>query len=135
MFALMLRALEIPREHWSRFLRTFNRLVADQMIRLEVVGRQLGDQEMTERLPFHGIDYDSKGSERGSLTVSVGGSEGELSHRVIGPKRLYLGDRDGRIEWLAIEEAGEVGDVRTLIHFEPLPELEAEYLGEERSPV
>lgn len=124
----MLRALEIPRERWQSFLELFNRLLGERPIRIEVVGRPIGDQEMAELLPFMGIEYDEKGSERGTLTVSVGSSRGELSHRVVGPTHLYLAeDETGQIEWLAIEETGEAGDLKTLIHFERVPELESTY--------
>lgn len=123
-----MRSLEIPRERWSAFVRTFNRVLGERPVRVEVVGRPLGDQEMAQTLPFHGIDYDSKGSERGTLTITVGGESGEVVHRIIGPTRLYLGQTDGgEIEWLAVEETGEAGDVKTLVHFEHLPELEAHF--------
>jgi hypothetical protein len=128
-----MRTLEIPRERWSSFVEIFNRTVGERPIRVEVIGRPLGDQEMAELLPFHGVEYDSKGSERGTFSVTVGSSRGELSHRVIGPTRIYLAQNDfGEIEWLAIVERGEAGDVETLIHFERVPELEAEYPHETR---
>lgn len=123
----MLQSLEIPRERWIMFMRSFNKLLAERPVRIEVVGRPLGDQEMADLRPFHGIDYDAKGSERDTITLTVGGEDGELSHRVVGPTRLYLGQQDGVIEWLAIEETGEAGDVTTLVHFERVPELEAAY--------
>jgi hypothetical protein len=124
----MLRALEIPRERWLSFMELFNRLLGERPIRIEVVGRPLGDEEMAELLPFVAIDYESKGSERGTFTVTVGSSRGELSHRVVGPTHLYLAQNEaGEIEWLAIQEEGEAGDKKTLIHFERVPELEAAY--------
>src|SRR6185295_7610758 len=110
----MLQSLEIPREAWMTFMRSFNRLLSERPVRIEVVGRPLGDQEMADLRPFHGIDYESKGSEPESITLTIGGSGGELTHRVVGPKRLYLGQQDGVIEWLAIEETGEAGDATTL---------------------
>jgi len=119
-FESMLHTLEIPRDRWMSFLRSFNRLLGERPIRIEVVGRPMGDQEMGNLLPFRGIDYDSA-----SITVHVGSERGELSHRILGATRLYVVQNgSGEFEWLAIEEAG---DVRTLIHFEHLPELEASY--------
>jgi hypothetical protein len=119
----MQQTLEIPKERWGRFITLFNRIIADRPIRIEVIGRTIGDQEMANLLPFHGIDYDSKGSEAGTLDVNVGSDRGELSHRVVGPQKIYLLQGDAG-EWLDIEEAG---GVRTLIHFEHVPELQAEY--------
>src|SRR3954471_16846826 len=103
----MLRSLEIPRERWPEFLRTFNRLVAARSVRIEVMGRRLGDQQMAERLPFQGLDWDEKDS---ALTITVGDSGAELGHRIVGPTNIYLGqDETGEFEWLAIEERGEAG--------------------------
>ena len=120
----MIRTVEIPKEQWSSFIQRLDRHIGERPFRVEVVGRALGDQEMERLLPFHGLDYDSKGSEAGSLTITGGTDGGEATHRIIGPTRLYMAINDAaEIEWLAIEEVGEVGPAQTLIHFEHLPEL------------
>jgi hypothetical protein len=125
----MIRTLTVPPDRWSSFLRMLDRQLADRPIFIEVMGRSLGDQQMATRSPFRGIDYDEKGSERGSLTITVGTDRGEVSHRIIGPTRMYVALTDaGEVEWVAIEERGERGDAQTLVHFERLPALEAEYL-------
>ena len=48
----MARILEIPKERWSSFLQTINRLAGGRPVRLEVARRELGDQEMAELLPL-----------------------------------------------------------------------------------
>jgi Family of unknown function (DUF5335) len=119
-----MHTLEIFKPGWAAFLAGFNRALDGRPVRVEVVGRTLGDQEMADLQPFQGVDYDSKGSERGSLTIHVGA---QLTHRIHAPSRLYLLQNDaGEIEWLAIDEGNEA---RTLIHFERVPELEAQYGG------
>jgi hypothetical protein len=121
----MLHTLEIPRHRWPRFLDLVNRILDQRPIRIEVMGRSLGDQSMAALLPFHGLDYDRRGRE---LSIHVGFDRGVLTHRIVGPTRIYIAQNDiGEVEWLAIEEVGEIGDAVTLLHFEHIPELQADY--------
>ena len=118
----MSNTFEIPKDRWPGFLATFNRALMGRPIRIEVVGRTLGDQEMADKLPFQGLDLETKGTEAGTLTVHSGYELEELAHRVLHPLRIYLYQNDlGELEWLAIEEAD---GAQTLIHFEHIPELE-----------
>jgi hypothetical protein len=129
---MMMRTLEIPRERWERAMESLARRLGERPISVEVIGRPLGDQELGNRLPFRGLDYDAKGSERGSLTVMAGTDAASFEHRIVDPTAVYLAiDDAGEIAWLAVEEKGDEGVARTLIHFEPLPALSAEL--EERS--
>ena len=130
----MILTKEIPRDQWPWFFRILDRHVGDRPIRVEVIGRPLGAQGMGELLPFRGLVYESKGSEHGSLTVIAGTDAGEVTHLIVGPLHVYTAHNDiGELEWICIEERGEAGDARTLVHFEHLPQLEAEY-PEEQSP-
>jgi hypothetical protein len=123
----MSNTFEIPKDRWTGFIATFNRALAGRPIRIEVMGRALGDQEMADKLPFQGLDFETKGTEAGTLTIHSGYELEALAHRVLRPSRIYLYQNDlGELEWLAIDEAG---DARTLIHFEHIPELEAGYRG------
>jgi hypothetical protein len=123
----MIRTLEIPKQRWESALESLARHIGERPIRVEVMGRTLGDQEMGTRLPFRGLELDPKGSERGSLTVMAGSDEAPFEHRIVDPTALHLAFNDaGEIEWLAIEEKGETGIARTLIHFEQLPALPAD---------
>jgi len=118
----MLETERIPKERWSSFLTLLYRQARDRPVRLEVMGRELGDQEMAERRPLHGLSYETKGSEAGSVSITVGSaeSEAEIEHRIFAPTAIYVARSGGAIEWLSIEE----GEVRTLLHFEELPALE-----------
>jgi hypothetical protein len=132
----MIHTLEIPRQRWMDFLQSIDEMLTDRPIRVEVFGRPLGDQEMAEKQPFRGLSYEIKGSEKDSLSINVGTDRGDVSHRIVGPTRIYLGQNErGEFEWLAIEEKGEVGDVRTLIHFEHLPELDVAYPDTDSAPL
>ena len=123
----MIRTLEIPRARWETALSALTRQIGGRAIRVQVIGRLLGDQEMTELLPFRGIEFDPRGSERGSLTVSAGSDEAPFEHRIFDPTAVYLAlNERGEIEWLGIEERGDDGIARTIIQFEQLPELPSE---------
>ena len=74
----MIDSLEIPKQNWANFLQLLNRQALDRSVRLEVINRELGDQEMATMLPLREIDFETKGSARGALLVTVG-SDGESS--------------------------------------------------------
>ena len=120
----MTRTVDIPAERWPGFLEMINRLANGLPVRLEVARRELGDQDMAKRLPLQEIDFETKGSERGRMVISVGSDRGELTHLITAPTRMAIGLNDfDEPEWLAIDESGEA---TTIIHFEELPALEAE---------
>src|SRR5262245_50154818 len=122
----MMRTLEIPKERWKRAFPELARHIGERPIRIEVMGRSLGDQEMGNLVPFRGIDYDHKVSERGSLTVMAGTDEAPFEHRVLDPTAVYIAINDvGELEWVAVDERGELGVARTIIQFERLPALPA----------
>lgn len=120
----MTRTVEIPQAKWLSFLAMLNRLAGGRSIRLEVAQRALGVQEMGDRLPLREIELETKGSERGHLTITVGSERGALTHVIEQPTHISLGlDDAGEPEWLAIAERGEA---TTILHFERLPALQAE---------
>ncbi len=127
----MIRTLEIPKEDWLRFLDDVNRRALGRSVRLEVIGRELGDLEMGDLLPLRGIAFETKGSARGALFIMAGTDEEELSHEIATPTRIYLAHNEAaEMEWLAVEEAE---GVKTLIHFEELLAL-PEGLHEQHAP-
>src|ERR1700694_20084 len=102
----MIEGMEVPKENWPKFLAMLNRLALDRPVRVEVVQRELGDQEMGALLPLREIDFETKGSARGKLIITVGSDRGELVHIVEVPTRFYVGINEaGVLEWLSIEEA------------------------------
>jgi hypothetical protein len=123
----MIRSIDIPKENWINFLQMLNRDALGRSVRLEVAREELGDQELAAFMPLRRIDFETKGSELGSLLVSVGQDWEELTHRIDAPSYLCIGHNGGgEIEWLAIEDAREG---LTLIHFQYLPALVAEISG------
>jgi hypothetical protein len=121
----MLRTVEVPRERWLEFLQVIQEMALGRPIRLEVASRELGDQDMAERLPLLALALETKGSARGDLIIAVGSDRGELTHVIEQPKRMAVGlNESNEPQWLALDEAGEAA---TIIHFERLPALESEY--------
>jgi len=128
----MTRTVEIPQDRWTAFLKMLNRLANGRPISLEVARRELGDQEMGNLLPLVDVDFETKGSDRGALIISVGSDRGELTHVIEKPRRMAIGLNDlNEPQWLAIDEQGEG---TTIVHFEHLPALERAYTDAAAAP-
>jgi hypothetical protein len=120
----MIETFEIPKERWAGFVELINRRARDRPVRVEVEGRDLGDQEMGQLLPLVGLALETKGSERGDLLISVESKRGEiLTHHINQPLHLYLTHNEAaEVEHLAVEEAS---GAKTLLHFQHLPMIKA----------
>ncbi len=117
-----IHSIEVPKQSWTSFLLALNRLAEDRPVRLEVINRELGDQEMATKLPLLAIDFETKGSERGDVLVTMMSDDGPLTHRIEKPTQFYIAHNEtGELmQTLAILDAtgGE-----TIIYFEDLPAL------------
>lgn len=121
----MMRVLDIPERQWLSFFRMLNGIAAGRPVRLEVLQRQLGDEEMAHLLPLRTIEFESKGSARGDVFVVVGLEQEQLTHQIVRPVRMVMALNElAEPEWLGIRE--EDGGT-TIIYFERLPAIEAEY--------
>lgn len=110
------RTIEIPRETWAVYFDNLNQRALSTPIRIEVENRDIGDQELTRRLPLVGIELETKGSEQGDIEVTVGSEGQELMHPIDNPVRVYLQvDDGGNIACLEIEDQD---NGKTLIFFE-----------------
>ena len=117
-----IHSIEVPKQNWASFLQALNRIVQDRPVRLEVINRELGDQEMVEKLPLIGIDFETKGTERGDLLVTVMSDDGPLTHRIEKPTQFFIAhDEAGELlQTLAVLDAS---GGKTIIYFEDLPAL------------
>lgn len=126
----MANTIEIPRENWSLYFERLSKQAQTYPVRIEVENRDIGDQEMTRRLPLVGIDLETKGSEIGDIEVTVGEANQNFMHHIEDPMRVYLKvDDSGNIDCIEIED-GDNG--KTLIFFERQPGLSASVLLESR---
>lgn len=114
---------EIPREEWTRFLDTFSKQHEGWIANLEVVGRELGDQEESTRLPLVGISADKGPQPR--IEVIVGrGPEAHLTHTINGVKRVWLKPPEEPADE-AIQVESEDGTI-TLVTFQHAAPTQAE---------
>jgi hypothetical protein len=112
----MLRTHDIPKAQWESFLQMLSRELMDQPVRLEVENGELGDQELTRMLPLRDLEFETKGSEQGSIGLTVGSERGALGHWIENPSRISVRGSDaGELDCICIE--GQGGD-KTLIYFE-----------------
>lgn len=81
---------EIPRDQWTRFFDDFSKKHQSWIVNWEVLGRDLGDQEKTNRLPLVGISADLKGSAP-RVNVMVGGRlDAHVTQIIEKPKRVLF---------------------------------------------
>lgn len=114
---------EIPRENWSTYLDELNKNAKDHTVRVEVMNRELGDQELAESVPLVGVDFETKGSMAGSIDiVAISPSKKtDMDHRIAKPEHVYIKANDaGQLETIAIEESS---GGTTFVYFEELPML------------
>jgi hypothetical protein len=114
-----MQTLEVSKREWPAYLDRLTQSASDRPVHLEVENLELGDQEMVESSPLKAILQETEGSAAGAIEIRVGGSTGELSHRIAQPTQLFalVGDR-GELSSLSIADA-EGG--KTLLIFEERP--------------
>lgn len=128
----MSRTIEVPRENWADYLCNLSKRALAQPVRVELLDSELGDQELSNLQPLLGIDFDTRGSEAGSIDITLGKGTSELEHRIDGARGLFLLVSDeGNLECLEIE--GPSGS-KTLVRFERLAALPAWVPGAGEQP-
>jgi hypothetical protein len=115
--------VEIPRESWGQWLDDLSKRAREHPVRIEVIDREVGDQEMAQFLPLIGVSLEKEGSEAGEVEIAVASGQADLDHRIEKPARIFVEASDqGVLECLDIED---VGGGKTLVYFEHLPPLPA----------
>lgn len=111
---------EIPREQWLKFFDDFSKKHEAWIVNWEVLGRDIGDQEKTNRLPLVGITVDVK-ARRPSIDIIVGGRlEAHVTQVIEMPKRVWFKHPDipGH-EAIEIETDDGRVTLVTFSHFDP----------------
>lgn len=80
---------EIPREEWPVFFEQFSSQHAGWLVTLDLSEREPAQAE-AHNLPLQGISLDTKGSDAGSVTVTVGSGDTQLTHVIDDPVRVQL---------------------------------------------
>jgi hypothetical protein len=85
------------------------------LISIEVIGSNIGDQQLANMVPFSAIDFDppDKGN---SFIISYSNEAPLLSHTVSEPAELWLAQDD--FESVSAMEIVDVNDRKTIIKFE-----------------
>jgi hypothetical protein len=107
---------EIPREGWADYLSLLSSVERDRQVRIETGSPGAGEQVMAEHLPLVDISLEEKGSQAGTIEVTVGRPGEEMTHRIPRPARLCAEESEsGELERLDIEGSDRR---RTFICFE-----------------
>ena len=81
----------IAQAHWETFLNDFAKTHHGFAARIEIIGRDFGDQEMAAWLPFSGISYDPHHHQ---IFVTVGGISSHypvhLTHTIDSPHMVAV---------------------------------------------
>lgn len=110
---------EIKKENWAEFFDTLSKRRYEWKTKIEVLASEIGDQILTDGLPFNGITVETNG-DRTTIDVSVGeNTESHQTHNIINPVRVaFLAAADNHGDVIDIEEDD---GTKTLITFiEPM---------------
>jgi hypothetical protein len=81
----------IAQAHWEAFLNDFAKTHHGFDARIEIIGRDLGAQDMAAWLPFSGISYDPRHHQ---LFITVGGISSyypaHLTHTIDSPRTVAV---------------------------------------------
>ena len=81
----------IEQAHWEAFLNDFSKTHHGFEARMEILGRDFGDQEVAAWLPFTGISYDPHHHQ---IFMTVGGSSSHypvhLTHTIASPRTVAV---------------------------------------------
>jgi hypothetical protein len=106
---------QITKDRWSDFFETLSKRRYEWRTRIEVLNADLGDQVLSDGLPFNGVTAESN-QDRVSIQISVAKSpESHQSHSIENPTRVaFLPASDSHGDVIDIEEAD---GTKTLISF------------------
>jgi hypothetical protein len=108
--------VEIPRQEWSLYFQGLSQRALGHRVRVEVIGPDIGDQPLAQALPLQEIELETKGSDKGAISLIVGAEGQEVTHRVLDVEAVFLEVRDhGDLACLELQERGG----KTLVFFEP----------------
>jgi hypothetical protein len=114
----------IEQDKWKTFLEEFTKRNQFRATRLEVIG-EIGAQEQETALPLVGVSFEPKGSDAGSVIVTLGGEtatdDRHLEHLITKVQRIApIVGQSSPEEGLGFED--EEG-AKTILVFEQLPEI------------
>jgi hypothetical protein len=88
---------EIPRGEWTRSLDDFSKEHQGWFVKIEVINKEIGDQEEGSRLPLVGISADLKDREERIVVMTGDGRQQHLTHIINKPKHLWFASSGGLV--------------------------------------
>lgn len=107
--------VNLPKEKWTQFFDDLNKRRYGWSTKIEVMNDSIGDQLLSEGLPFNGII-----SDKNTIEIAIGHSTGHhQTHSISNPVKVaFLDDKD---KLSSIVEIEEENGTKTLIHIlEPM---------------
>ena len=111
---------EIPREAWREYFDTLAKVLPTVEATVEVVGRDLGDQFIGERVLLAGISYDHKDDVIVIGLDTPGGLPEEVEHLVWNPQRVMVTGLDDGSTVIEVEDAE---GHQTIVRYAEVPAL------------
>ena len=106
---------QIPRARWEAWCDTFSSGNRGRMLRLEIVGGEVGAEAVAAATPLVAIDYDPAG-QGDEMIVSYGEEADPSRHVIAAPVALWQGqDENGAVFGLEIDNAGGQKTIVTFI--------------------
>ena len=112
----------IGKEQWSEFFNDFAKTHHGYEARIEILGRDFGDQEETAWLPLSGISYDPQGDH---IIITLGGISGRypahLTHMIDHPTQVAM--HEPSPEGVSAVMIVSPDATETLVHLRRQPQL------------
>ena len=115
----------IEQDRWRDFLDDFSKRNELRPTRLEVIDSEAGAGEEEEFLPLVGVNFESKGSDAGSVVVILGDkNDRHVEHRIENVQRIapLVGEDTGLEAGLGFEGGDGSRTLLLLEQFAELPE-------------
>jgi hypothetical protein len=111
---------QIPREAWREYFDTLAKILPTVEATVEVIGRDLGDQFIGERVLLAGISYDDKDDVLVIGLDTPGGLPEEVEHLVDHPQRIMVTGLDDGSTAIDVEDAE---GHQTIVRYHEVPAL------------
>jgi hypothetical protein len=114
---------EIPREAWRQYFDSVAKALPTVEATVEVIGRDLGDQFVGERVLLAGVSYDDKDDVLVIGLDTPGGLPEEAEHLVSKPRRVMVAGLEDGSTAIDVEDAE---GHQTIVRYAEVPALPAE---------
>jgi hypothetical protein len=90
--------LKIEKARWTEYFDHLSNVTDSQLIKIEVINMEIGDQTEVENTPFNGISYDE-------IDDIISVQAGSVGHMVNQPTQVYVLEGDEGLESMEITDA------------------------------